>query len=56
MATTVAGRPAGRLRTIQNAADPERVWAKLGAMVGLVIGLNVLGWDHAHAAPVTIIT
>ncbi len=43
MATTSVGRTVGRLRTIQNALSP-REWGKVGAMAGIVIGLNILGW------------
>ncbi len=49
MATTVGGRPAGRLRTIQDALTP-REWGKVGAMAGVVVGLNVLGWVMLTAA------
>ncbi|MFZ2056915.1 MAG: HoxN/HupN/NixA family nickel/cobalt transporter [Acidimicrobiales bacterium] len=49
MATTVVGRPAGRLRTIRNALTPKE-WGRVGAMAGIVIGLNVLGWAMLTAA------
>src|ERR1019366_4910069 len=48
MAATVGG-PAGRLRTIQDALTP-REWGRGGAMAGIVIGLNVLGWAMLAAA------
>src|ERR1039457_1183592 len=48
MATTVGG-PAGRLSTIQDALTP-REWGRVGAMAGIVIGLNVLGWAMLAAA------
>ena len=49
MATTVVGRPARRLRTIQDALTP-REWGRVGAMTGIVIGLNILGWAMLAAA------
>ena len=55
METTVGGRPAGRLRTIQDALTP-REWGKVGAMAGIVVGLNVLGWAMLAAATGTTTT
>ena len=50
MATTYSRQaPPGRLRTIQDALTP-REWGKVGAMAGIVIGLNVLGWAMLLAA------
>ena len=49
MATTVIGRSAGRLRTIQDALTPKE-WGRVGAMTGIVIFLNVLGWVMLAAA------
>ena len=43
------GEPAGRLRTIREALTP-REWSKVGAMAGIVVGLNVLGWAMLAAA------
>ncbi len=49
MTTATAGRTAGRLRAIQDALSP-REWGKVGAMAGIVVGLNVLGWAMLLAA------
>jgi high-affinity nickel-transport protein len=49
MATTADGRFAGRLRTVQDALTP-REWGRVGAMTGIVVGLNVLGWTMLTAA------
>ena len=49
MAITADGRFAGRLRTVQDALTP-REWGRVGAMTGIVVGLNVLGWTMLTAA------
>ena len=48
MAATL-GEPAGRLRTIRDALTPQE-WGRVGAMTGIVVGLNVLGWAMLAAA------
>jgi len=49
MATATVGSTAGRLRRVQDALSPAE-WGKVGAMAGVVVGLNVLGWAMLLAA------
>ena len=55
MATTVIGGHRGRLRTIRDALTPKE-WGRVGAMAGIVIFLNVLGWAMLRPPPVTTTT
>jgi nickel/cobalt transporter (NiCoT) family protein len=49
MTTLTAARSPGRWKRIRDGLTP-REWARTGAMAGVIIGLNVVGWTMLAAA------